>query len=135
MNAVDTNVLVYVRDPRDPAKQQAAVELTTGMGDGALLWQVACEFVSASRKLAPFGFTQAEAWRELERLRQLWTMILPSENVLTRAERLTATHNLSFWDSLLVAACIDGGVTRFYTEDFDASLSKTTGIEIINPFR
>ena len=123
-----------MRDPRDPAKQQAAVKLTTGMGDRALLWQVACEFVSASRKLAPFGFTQAEAWRELERLRQLRTMILPSENVFTRAERLTATHNLSFWDSLLVAACIDGGVTRLYTEDFDASLSKTTGIEIINPF-
>lgn len=134
MNAVDTNLLVYVRDPRDPAKQQAAVKLTTGMGEGALLWQVACEFVSASRKLAPFGFTQAEAWRELERLRQLWTMILPSENVFTRAEQLTATHNLSFWDSLLVAACIDGGVTRLYTEDFDASLSKATGIEIINPF-
>jgi predicted nucleic acid-binding protein len=59
---------------------------------------------------------------------------LPSENVLTRAEQLTATHNLSFWDSLLVAACIEGGVTRLYTEDFDASLSKATGIEIVNPF-
>lgn len=134
MNAVDTNVLVYVRDPRNPAKQQEAVRLTTGMGDGALLWQVACEFVAASRKLAPFGFTQAEAWREVERLRRLWKTILPSENVLTHAERLTATHNLSFWDSMLVAACIEGGVTRLYTEDFDASLSKATGIEIINPF-
>ena len=90
--------------------------------------------VISNRKLAPFGFTQAEAWRELERLRQLWTMILPSENVLTRAEQLTASHNLSFWDSLLVAACMEGGVTRLYTEDFDASLSSATGIEIINPF-
>ena len=134
MNAVDTNVLIYVRDPRDPAKQQQAIELTTGMGDGALLWQVACEFVSASRKLAPFGFTREEAWRELERLRRLWTMILPSENVLTRAEQLTATHNLSFWDSLLVAGCVEGGVTRLYIEDFDASLSKATGVEIVNPF-
>jgi len=61
-------------------------------------------------------------------------VILPSENVLMRAEQLTATHNLSFWDSLLVAACIEGGVTRLYTEDFDASLSSATGIEIINPF-
>ena len=134
MNAVDTNVLVYVRDPRDSAKQQEAVRLTTGMGDGALLWQVACEFVAASRKLAPFGFTQAEAWRELERLRRLWKTILPSENVLIRAEQLTATHNFSFWDSMLVAACIEGGVTRPYTEDFDASLSKAIGVEIINPF-
>lgn len=134
MNAVDTNVLIYVRDPRDSTKQQKAIRLTTGLVDGALLWQVGCEFISASRKLTPFGFTQPEAWRELGRLRQLWTVVLPSENVLLRAEQLTATHNLSFWDSMLVAACIEGGVTRLYTEDFDASISKATGVEIINPF-
>ena len=72
MNAVDTNVLIYVRDPRDRAKQKRAVELTTGLSDGALLWQVACEFIAASRKLAPFGFTQAQAWHELQRLRLVW---------------------------------------------------------------
>jgi predicted nucleic acid-binding protein len=134
MNAVDTNVLIYVRDPRDPVKQQKAVQLTTGLSDGALLWQVACEFVAASRKLAPFGFTQAQAWREVERLRVLWKLILPSESVLHRAEQLMATHNLSFWDAMIVAACMEGGVARLYTEDFDDSLSKATGVEIINPF-
>jgi predicted nucleic acid-binding protein len=67
MNAVDTNVLIHVRDPRDPVKQQKAVQLTTGLSDSALLWQVACEFVAASRKLTPFGFTQAQAWREVAR--------------------------------------------------------------------
>ncbi|HVQ36969.1 MAG TPA: PIN domain-containing protein [Pyrinomonadaceae bacterium] len=134
MNAVDTNVLIYVRDPRNPVKQQRAVQLTTGLSDGALLWQVACEFVSASRKLAPFGFTQAQAWREVERLRVLWKLILPSKNVLTRAEQLTATQNLSFWDAMIVAAYMEGGITRLYTEDFDNSLKRTTGVEIVNPF-
>lgn len=134
MNAVDTNVLIYVRDPRDPVKQQRAVQLTTGLSDGALLWQVACEFVAASRKLAPFGFAQAQAWREVERLRVLWKLILPSENVLTRAEKLTATQNLSFWDAMMVAACMEGRITRLYTEDFDNSLKQATGVEIVNPF-
>jgi predicted nucleic acid-binding protein len=134
MNAVDTNVLIYAPDPRHPVKHQTARELTSAMPDGGLIWQVACEFIAASRKLTDIGYTQAQAWRELEQLRRLWKAILPSEDALLRAERLTATHNLSFWDSLLVAACIDGGVTRLYTEDFDASLSQTTGLEIINPF-
>lgn len=134
MNAVDTNVLIYVRDPRDPVKQQKAVKLTTSLSDGALLWQVACEFVAASRKLAPFGFTQAQAWREVERLRVLWKLILPSENVLPRAEQLTATNNLSFWDAMILAACMEGGITRLYTEDFDDSLSQVTGVKIVNPF-
>ena len=68
MNAVDTNVLIYTFDPRDPVKQQKARHLTTNLASSALLWQVACEFIAASRKLAPFGFTQAQAWREIERL-------------------------------------------------------------------
>jgi predicted nucleic acid-binding protein len=134
MNAVDTNILIYVRDPRDPVKQQKAVQLATSLSDGALLWQVACEFVAASRKLAPFGFTQAQAWLEVKRLRALWKLILPSESVLLRAEQLTTTHNLSFWDAMIVAACIEGGVARLYSEDFDDSLSRATGAEIINPF-
>ena len=104
------------------------------MTDGALLWQVACEFIAASRKLATVGYTQAQAWRELEQLRVLWKLILPSENIFVRAEQLTTAHNLSFWDAMIVAACIEGGVTRLYTEDFDDSLSKAIGVEIINPF-
>lgn len=71
MNAVDTNVLIYARDPRDPVKQQKARSVTANLQDGALLWQVACEFIAASRKLAVVGYTQAQAWRELEQLRGL----------------------------------------------------------------
>ena len=134
MNAVDTNVLIYARDPRDPIKHQKAREITANMTDGALLWQVGCEFISASRKLAVVGYTQAQAWRELEQLRSLWRLILPSENVFVRGENLTATHNLSFWDAMVVAACMEGGITRLYTEDFDDSLSQATGVEIVNPF-
>lgn len=134
MNAVDTNVLIYARDPRDPVKWHKARELGHNMPDGALLWQVGCEFLAASRKLTPIGYTQAQAWRELEQLRALWQLILPSEKVFVLAEQLTSAHNLSFWDAMIVAACVEGGITRLYTEDFDDSVSKTTGVEIVNPF-
>lgn len=134
MNAVDTNVLIYARDPRDPEKQQKARSLTANLTDGALLWQVACEFIAASRKLTAVGYTPTQAWGELEQLRVLWKLIVPSENVLVRAEQLTATHNLSFWDAMIVAACMEGSITRLYSEDFDSSLKQTTGVEIVNPF-
>ena len=61
MNAVDTNVLIYVRDPRDLEKQQRAVDLTTELSAGALLWQVACEFIAASRKLTPHSLIRFDA--------------------------------------------------------------------------
>ena len=51
MTAVDTNVLIYACDKSDPRRQQIALELIGTVTDGVLLWQVACEFVAASRKL------------------------------------------------------------------------------------
>jgi predicted nucleic acid-binding protein len=80
------------------------------------------------------GYTQAQAWGELEQLRVLWKLIVPSENVFVRAKQLTGTHNLSFWDAMILAACMEGNITRLYTEDFDNSLKQATGVEIVNPF-
>lgn len=56
MNAVDTNVLIYVNDPRDPMKQRIASSLVATLSDAVLLWQVACEYLAASRKLEPLGY-------------------------------------------------------------------------------
>jgi predicted nucleic acid-binding protein len=35
---------------------------------------------------------------------------------------------------MIIAACMEGGVTRLYTEDFDNAISEATGVEIVNPF-
>ena len=39
MNAVDTNVLIYVHDYRDPPKQAIAKTLVGTLTDALLLWQ------------------------------------------------------------------------------------------------
>ena len=36
MNAVDTNVLIYAHDPRDPVKQNKAAALIASLTDGGL---------------------------------------------------------------------------------------------------
>jgi predicted nucleic acid-binding protein len=36
MNAVDTNVLLYVHDPRDRAKQAVAASLLESLADGEI---------------------------------------------------------------------------------------------------
>ena len=134
MNAVDTNLLIYAHDPRDPAKQSTALGLIESLTDGALLWQVACEYLSASRKLQTYGFSRDQAWREIERLRLLWTAVYPTWETLARARLLGERYSLSFWDSMIVAACDSGGVRRLYTEDFDA-YEKVGSVEVVNPFR
>ena len=53
--------------------------------------------------------------------------------MLNHAEILLSRYSLSSWDALLVAACLEGGITRLYPEDFDKAV-EAEGIEIVNPF-
>jgi predicted nucleic acid-binding protein len=133
MNAVDTNVLIYAHDTRYPTKMAIAESLIRTLTDGVLLWQVACEYIAASRKLAALGFSPDKAWQAVYRLQKLWSTRLPTWEVLRSAEVLMNRYSLSPWDALIIAACLESGVTRLYSEDFDAS-AQAEGLEIINPF-
>jgi predicted nucleic acid-binding protein len=134
MNAVDTNVLLYVHDPRDAAKQATASNLLQSVSDGVLLWQVACAYLAASRKLVPFGYNLAQAYQDVRDLQRIWFTLLPSWSTLDRAERLVNNYSLSFWDAMIIAACLEAGVTRLYSEDFDA-YAHVDGLQLVNPFR
>ena len=57
MNAVDTNILIYVHDDRDPAKQATAYALVQSLTSAVMLWQVACEYIAASRKITASGYS------------------------------------------------------------------------------
>jgi len=134
MNAVDTNILLYVHDPRDPAKQATAASLVESLSDGVLLWQVACEYIAASRKLGSLGYGFAQAVEDIEELRRLWFTILPSWNSLDRANQLMARFSLSFWDAILLGCCLESGVERLYSEDFHTP-AEIDRLRIVNPFR
>lgn len=99
-----------------------------------LLWQVACEYISASRKLEPLGYNRAQAWQDIRDFRLVWATLLPSWNVHERAGELLNRYNLSLWDSMIIAACLEGGVKRLYSEDFDI-YSNIEGLELVNPFK
>jgi predicted nucleic acid-binding protein len=133
MNAVDTNVLVYVHDPRDSRKQALAVQLLKSLAAPVLLWQVACEYVAASHKLKQVGVTPQEIWDNLRIMQTAWPLLLPQWKHLAAAELLMQRHSLSFWDALLIAVAADSGVTTLYSEDF-SGLPPIGGLTIINPF-
>lgn len=85
MIALDTNILLYSCDKADPEKQNKALALVHSAAGGVLPWQVACEFVAASRKLAGQGFTSEAAWNRLAEFLALLPLVLPSRLVLDRA--------------------------------------------------
>lgn len=132
MNAVDTNILIYVNDPRDSVKQKIASELVSTLTDGVLLWQVACEYLAASRKLEPLGYNRAQAYQCIYDLQQVWHTVLPRWNIINCAENLLTRFNLSHWDSMIIAACLEANIEILYTEDL--GYAKIDGLQIINPF-
>ena len=122
-----------MQDTRDLIKQAKAVALVKGLPDAVLLWQVANEYLAASRKLVPFGYNQAQAFQDINNWRKVWKTILPTWAVMDKAEDVRQRFNLSFWDAMVIAACLEGGVTRLYSEDFDA-YQQIDGLQLSNPF-
>jgi predicted nucleic acid-binding protein len=96
MNAVDTNILIYANDSREPEKRKIAQKVITELNEGVLLWQVACEYVAASRKLEAYGFTQQDAFSDLSYLHRAWPVAFPNWNVIKGAEELQKEHSVSF---------------------------------------
>ena len=60
-------------------------------------------------------------------------MVLPRRPTLEIAENLWGRYSLSFWDSMIVAACLHAGVERLYSEDFSA-YPRIDSLEVVNPF-
>jgi len=132
MIAIDTNVLLYACDRRSPDKQAQAIELVESVSGGLLLWQVACEFAAASRKLGAVGFTLEQAWDRLAEFAAILPLVTPTPRVLERARSLTSRGNVQFWDAMIYAACEDAGVTLLYSEDQPGVTIE--GLRIENPF-
>jgi len=133
MIAFDTNVLIYACDKSDVRRQQIALDLVTGTADAVLPWQVACELIAASRKLAGEGFTPSAAWARLSEFLGVFRLVLPTPGVLDRAQDLHVTRDVSFWDAMVLAACMESGVDVLYSEDVPGPESLGT-LRVINPF-
>lgn len=138
MIAVDTNVLVYAVDGAEPAKQAKAIALLDALSRQpepvAIPWQVAVAFLACLRRWENAGRISRNATLAYKsQFLDLQPVIMPSLSILGASLDLSQQHSLSYWDSLLIAACIEAGVTKLYTEDLDAGATYGT-VSIENPF-
>ena len=130
MNAIDTNVLLYACDKSDARRHaRSIIEQTHG---GVIPWQVAAEFVAAARRMEQRGFTREIAWAQMDGFLRVYRLVLPTPAVLHHARRLHI-EQWSFWDAMIVAACLEAGVTRLYSEDLPGHVPPQP-LEIVNPF-
>jgi predicted nucleic acid-binding protein len=138
MNAVDTNVLVYRVDNADPIKQSKAKSLLRLLRKSSiptlLMWQVAGEFLQRLRwGESQKRITHRQMTRYFRLTRASFRLQLPTNAVLDRSLDLASRFSLSHWDSMIVAACIEAGVTKLFTEDM-GSPTNFDSLELENPF-
>lgn len=100
---VDTNVLVYARDARNPSKQMRAaawLDLLWHDRSGRTSVQVLSEYyVTLTRKLDP-RLAPADAWDEVSEL-LTWRPQAIDEAILQRARDVEQRHRLNWWDCLM----------------------------------
>lgn len=133
---LDTNVLVYSLDPADLHKARAAEGLVTRGVDsrlGVISYQVVQEFINVS--LRQFKATMTVIELELYFFKVLLPMMtIPSSSGLfLEALRVQKANQIGWYDSLIVAAAIQGNCEILYSEDFQHG-RRFGNLVVQNPF-
>lgn len=130
---IDTNVLVYADAGDEPVKQQRAMSLIAEArlnGEGVVSTQVLQEFANvALRKLGlPPGLV-----RERLRFYAGFEVVPVTADLIAAALDLHASHQLAFYDALILRAAVAAGCGRLWSEDMHDGL-RLGGLQIANPF-
>jgi len=136
---VDTNVLVYRYDHRDPRKQQRATEvLREGLQDAShlLSHQALIEFVAVTTRALTDGaplLTPAEATREVEEMMALYEVLHPDDELIRLALRGAAAYGLAWFDAHMWAYAERDGIDTLLSEDLQTGRTYGT-VAVVNPF-
>jgi predicted nucleic acid-binding protein len=133
---VDTNVLVYAKDPADTRKQERAaawIDHLWNTGTGRLSLQVLQElYVTLTRKRRP-NVEPEEARADIRDL-MAWRPVTIGPLVLERAWSVEQRYGISFWDALIVAAAGSANCETLLTEDLQHG-AVLEGVRAVSPFR
>ena len=130
---VDTNILIYAHDARDPRKQACARELIRRLmreRRGVLSLQILQEFfAAATRKL---GMSSEDARRRIVQYSRFDVVTLGVADMVAAID-LHRLHRLSIWDALVVRAALNGACTTLHTEDMQSGYL-VEALTFRNPF-
>ena len=132
---IDTNVLVYAYDRRDPVKQSQALELL-GAGieeqTAVVSAQVLGEFFNTVTRKIPDPLPVEEAQEAVDAISTL-TVVALDLGLVRRAISTHRRYVISYWDALIVAAAESAGCTRILSEDLNHGQAYN-GVVVVNPF-
>lgn len=133
---IDSNVFVYLFDETDERKRCRAEQIVASVlqtNSAVISFQVVQETLNVvTRKLAT-PMTVEDAKRFMENVLAPLFRVPASIPLYNRALDVQARYRYGFYDSLIVAAALDAGCDRLYSEDLQSG-QRIEGLEIKNPF-
>lgn len=133
---VDTNVLVYARDPRDPLKRSIAsewVRLLWNEERGRTSIQVLNEYYDVLTRKCRASFRHDDVWDDVQQYLSAWKPQSLDAELLRCAREIEMRHRLSWWDSLVVAAAQFQHCALLLSEDMqDGAIYG--GVTVRSPF-
>ncbi len=122
---IDTNILVYAFDKKEPEKQKIAADLLSQaiIDESAIIsTQVLSEFYTVITQKIRRPLTPMRALALIDII-----AVLPVQEIdldlVKRAIGTSHRYGISYWDSLIVAAAERGGCTRLISEDLNSGQS------------
>jgi len=133
---LDTNLFVYTFDTKAPAKSRKAAALirhASDTGEGIISYQVVQEFFNVALRRFAQPMSVAEAEQYLITVLRPLLAVHSSPAIYFAALRIAEKHRMSWYDSLIIAAALEGQCDRLYSEDFQDG-QKIETLRIENPF-
>jgi predicted nucleic acid-binding protein len=133
---LDTNIFVYTFDTRAPAKAKKSAQLirrAADTGEGIISYQVVQEFFSVAFRRFPQPMSIAEGEQYLITVLRPLLAVHSSPAIYFEALRIAEKHRLSWYDSLIVAAALEGQCEKLYSDDLQHG-QKIESLRIENPF-
>jgi predicted nucleic acid-binding protein len=133
---LDSNVVIYGMDSSFPKKQATAQKL---LGDaltersGLISFQVVQETLNTVARKFKNKITPEDSINLLENLLLPLMRVLPSAALYRDALRVAQRYQLSFYDSLIVAAALSANCDRLLSEDLQ-HCQNIEGLLVVNPF-
>ena len=134
---IDTNLFVYQLEVSDEHKSATADRIIREgieTRNACISFQVVQECLNTALRKAEIPLTVDQMRTHLEDvLAPLWK-VSPSSALYRRGLDLQARYRYGFYDSLIIAAALDAGCDRLYSEDLQDG-QRIEGLTIENPFR
>src|SRR4051812_23751706 len=114
---LDTGVLVYAVDARDPVKRELALQIVEAAAERncPLALQVIGEFYTVASSKLKLGAKDAAS--RAEQLIAGFESFGYSVHAVRAALDEAARGRFSFWDAVLLASAAEAGCTRIFSED------------------